>query len=171
MLEAIPLMGHVLVLCCFVFTVFGIFAVSAFGGVLKRRCVYVGSPVGANVTSPPPEILTWRNGESELVCSVDSNTAYGHGPHCPSNYACENRENPEYGLVSFDNLGIATLTIFQCITLEQWTDIMYMSMDATTKFASLYFILLVFIGSFFVVNLALAVISNIYDCMMRTHTD
>ena len=33
--------------------------------------------------------------------------------------------NPNFGLTSFDNILWAWLTIFQCVTLEGWTDVMY----------------------------------------------
>lgn len=32
---------------------------------------------------------------------------------------------PKYGIISFDNIAFAMLTVFQCITMEGWTDIMY----------------------------------------------
>ena len=34
-------------------------------------------------------------------------------------------EGPNFGITSFDNMGIAGLTVFTCITLEGWTDVMY----------------------------------------------
>ena len=30
-----------------------------------------------------------------------------------------------YGVTNFDNLGSAFITIFQCITMEGWTTVMY----------------------------------------------
>lgn len=32
---------------------------------------------------------------------------------------------PNYGITSFDNIAFAMLTVFQCITMEGWTSIMY----------------------------------------------
>ena len=32
---------------------------------------------------------------------------------------------PNNGITNFDNFGLAMLTVFQCITLEGWTDVMY----------------------------------------------
>lgn len=32
---------------------------------------------------------------------------------------------PNYGITSFDNIGFAMLTVFQCITQEGWTAILY----------------------------------------------
>lgn len=64
-----------------------------------------------------------------------------------------------WGITNFDHMGYAFLTIFQCITMEGWTDIMYLVQDAGFGFmASIYFVLLILIGSFFMLNLTLAVI-------------
>lgn len=32
---------------------------------------------------------------------------------------------PNYGITSFDNIGYAMLTVFQCFTMEGWTTILY----------------------------------------------
>ena len=34
-------------------------------------------------------------------------------------------EGPNYGIPSFDNIFLAMLTVFQCITMEGWTDVLY----------------------------------------------
>ena len=34
-------------------------------------------------------------------------------------------QGPHSGLVGFDNIGSGLLTVFQCITLEGWTSILY----------------------------------------------
>lgn len=34
-------------------------------------------------------------------------------------------DGPNYGITSFDNIGYAMLTVFQCITMEGWTTMMY----------------------------------------------
>ena len=46
------------------------------------------------------------------------------------------------------------MTVFQCITMEGWTDIMYFANDAVGSSMNwAYFTLLVIIGSFFMLNL------------------
>ena len=62
-------------------------------------------------------------------------------------------ENPFKGAISFDNIGYAWIAIFQVISLEGWVDIMYYVMDAHSFFSFIYFILLIVIGSFFMINL------------------
>lgn len=34
-------------------------------------------------------------------------------------------EGPNSGITNFDNFGLSMLTVFQCITLEGWTDVLY----------------------------------------------
>lgn len=41
-------------------------------------------------------------------------------------YVCgDDWEGPNFGITNFDNFGLAMLTVFQCITLEGWTDVLY----------------------------------------------
>ncbi|XP_068605770.1 voltage-dependent T-type calcium channel subunit alpha-1H [Brachionichthys hirsutus] len=68
--------------------------------------------------------------------------------------------NPHKGAVNFDNIGYAWIAIFQVITLEGWVDIMYYVMDAHSFFNFIYFILLIIVGSFFMINLCLVVIAT-----------
>ena len=68
-----------------------------------------------------------------------------------------------YGITSFDNLFSAMITIFQVITKEGWSEIMYMLDDTSGSFMTAPFlILLVIIGSFFLLNLILAVIMRVF---------
>uniref|UniRef100_A0A3B5AMY1 Voltage-dependent T-type calcium channel subunit alpha-1H n=1 Tax=Stegastes partitus TaxID=144197 RepID=A0A3B5AMY1_9TELE len=68
--------------------------------------------------------------------------------------------NPHKGAVNFDNIGYAWIAIFQVITLEGWVDIMYYVMDAHSFYNFIYFILLIIVGSFFMINLCLVVIAT-----------
>ncbi|XP_023793702.1 voltage-dependent N-type calcium channel subunit alpha-1B-like [Cyanistes caeruleus] len=45
---------------------------------------------------------------------------------CESGTTCrEYWQGPNYGITNFDNILFAVLTVFQCITMEGWTDILY----------------------------------------------
>ena len=37
----------------------------------------------------------------------------------------EKWEGPNHGITSFDNIAFAMLTVFQCVTMEGWTSILY----------------------------------------------
>ncbi|XP_006900735.1 PREDICTED: voltage-dependent N-type calcium channel subunit alpha-1B-like [Elephantulus edwardii] len=68
---------------------------------------------------------------------------------------------PNFGITNFDNILFAVLTVFQCITMEGWTDILYNTNDAAgNTWNWLYFIPLIIIGSFFMLNLVLGVLSG-----------
>lgn len=68
------------------------------------------------------------------------------------------------GITNFDNIFSAFLVIFQCITMEGWTDMMYIFMDAINPyFVKFYFISCVIICSFFLLNLTVAVMLMEYE--------
>uniref|UniRef100_A0A8C6YJL6 Voltage-dependent N-type calcium channel subunit alpha n=1 Tax=Naja naja TaxID=35670 RepID=A0A8C6YJL6_NAJNA len=70
-------------------------------------------------------------------------------------------EGPNFGITNFDNILFSVLTVFQCITMEGWTDILYNTNDAAGNMWNwLYFIPLIIIGSFFMLNLVLGVLSG-----------
>ena len=51
-------------------------------------------------------------------------------------------EGPNDGITNFDNFGLAMLTVFQCVTLEGWTDVLYQVSLGYVPFISLADILL-----------------------------
>lgn len=45
---------------------------------------------------------------------------------CPDGTQCrEYWTGPNFGITNFDNILFAVLTVFQCITMEGWVDILY----------------------------------------------
>ncbi|XP_042341587.1 calcium channel, voltage-dependent, P/Q type, alpha 1A subunit, b isoform X9 [Plectropomus leopardus] len=81
---------------------------------------------------------------------------------CPNGTVCEGRWiGPNYGITQFDNILFAVLTVFQCITMEGWTDMLYYSNDVEgSAWNWMYYIPLIIIGSFFMLNLVLGVLSG-----------
>ena len=64
------------------------------------------------------------------------------------------------------------LTIFQIITLESWTIVMYNLMDSNIWWMGVMFcVLLVIIGSFFLLNVILAVLSDALSSVERVQTE
>ncbi|KAM9494664.1 voltage-dependent T-type calcium channel subunit alpha-1H isoform 1-T1 [Clarias gariepinus] len=111
-----------------------------------------------------------RYREGEMECNL--NASLGHTLSGPdTRNGCVNwnqyyseclpgESNPHKGAVNFDNIGYAWIAIFQVITLEGWVDIMYYVMDAHSFYNFIYFILLIIVGSFFMINLCLVVIAT-----------
>ncbi|GLI71626.1 hypothetical protein VaNZ11_016896 [Volvox africanus] len=81
------------------------------------------------------------------------------GRHCSDGMYCAPYGNPYDGFVGYDNILWSWLTIFQHITLSGWTDVMYMVMDAVNYWVWIFYVGLIIFGAFFMVNLALAVLS------------
>ncbi|XP_067244933.1 calcium channel, voltage-dependent, P/Q type, alpha 1A subunit, b [Chanodichthys erythropterus] len=80
---------------------------------------------------------------------------------CEEGYCMEYWIGPNYGITQFDNVLFAVLTVFQCITMEGWTDMLYYSNDALgSAWNWMYYVPLIIIGSFFMLNLVLGVLSG-----------
>mmetsp|Transcript_58370 Transcript_58370/g.186060 ORF Transcript_58370/g.186060 Transcript_58370/m.186060 type:complete len:1610 (+) Transcript_58370:485-5314(+) len=164
LLRSLPMLLDVLVLCAFAFFIFGIVGVQVFAGAMRNRC---GEPM-FNSTSTVPFGYEILPEEQEDLCSGPMyedwtiqdgpSTDRGMGRACPEGLTCARFQNPNNDITSFDNILWAWLTIFQCISMEGWTDVMYFVQDAVNSWVWLYFVFMIIFGSFFAVNLALAVL-------------
>jgi len=59
---------------------------------------------------------------------------------------------------NFDTFFWSIITIFQILTGENWNEVMYDGMRSGTSLASLYFLLLVVVGNYIILNLFLAIL-------------
>ena len=79
------------------------------------------------------DVFDWTDeilaeGELATPCNTDNATQAVAGSYiCDynSSLCLEKWEGPNFGITSFDNIGFAMLTVFQCITMEGWTSILY----------------------------------------------
>uniref|UniRef100_A0AAQ4QAG8 Voltage-dependent N-type calcium channel subunit alpha n=1 Tax=Gasterosteus aculeatus aculeatus TaxID=481459 RepID=A0AAQ4QAG8_GASAC len=105
-------------------------------------------------------------GKFHTTCFKNETGESENPPHacqlCPDGTQCrEYWTGPNFGITNFDNILFAVLTVFQCITMEGWVDILYSTNDvAGNTWNWLYFIPLIIIGSFFMLNLVLGVLSG-----------
>ena len=76
----------------------------------------------------------------------------------PPNILCQDAGKNPFKVGHFDDIGNAMLMVFQIVTLQDWSRIMYDLSRSDTYRVSLYFVPLIFIVTFFAVNLILAVI-------------
>jgi len=80
------------------------------------------------LTVPDVADIIVKEGELPSPCNTDSDVEHPPGAHvCNANTSIclERWEGPNSGITSFDNIGFAMLTVFQCITMEGWTAILY----------------------------------------------
>uniref|UniRef100_A0A9J8D5M0 Voltage-dependent L-type calcium channel subunit alpha n=1 Tax=Cyprinus carpio carpio TaxID=630221 RepID=A0A9J8D5M0_CYPCA len=135
----VPLL-HIALLVLFVIIIYAIIGLELFMGKMHRTC-----PISEEKPAP---------------CAPSST----HGRHCSMANITQcmmGWAGPNDGITNFDNFAFAMLTVFQCITMEGWTDVLYWVNDAVgNSWPWLYFVTLIIIGSFFVLNLVLGVLSG-----------
>ncbi|XP_071863415.1 ca[2+]-channel protein alpha[[1]] subunit D isoform X6 [Bombus fervidus] len=139
----IPLL-HIALLVLFVIIIYAIIGLELFSGKMHKTCRH-------NVTDA---IM-----DNPIPCGAGGFQCINVGPE----YYCSRRfwEGPNWGITNFDNFGLAMLTVFQCVTLEGWTDVLYNIEDAMgSSWQWIYFISMVILGAFFVMNLILGVLSG-----------
>ncbi|XP_042869770.1 voltage-dependent calcium channel type A subunit alpha-1-like isoform X14 [Penaeus japonicus] len=140
-------------LVLFAIVIFAIIGLEFYSGALHKTC-YSLEDLGQIVTE----------GEMPTPCNADNVSVAPSGSFvCNYNISTclELWDGPNYGITSFDNIGFAMLTVFQCITQEGWTSILYWTNDALgSNFNFLYFVPLIVLGSFFMLNLVLGVLSG-----------
>ncbi|XP_035783192.1 voltage-dependent calcium channel type A subunit alpha-1-like isoform X16 [Anopheles albimanus] len=140
-------------LVLFAIVIFAIIGLEFYSGALHRSCYSL-----EDIT----QIV--KEGEFPTPCNADNDTIAPTGAYVcnSSDSTCvEQWEGPNFGITSFDNIGFAMLTVFQCITMEGWTAILYWTNDALgSTFNWIYFVPLIVLGSFFMLNLVLGVLSG-----------
>ena len=226
-LTVLPKMGNVLMLCGFVFLVFGIVGMELFKGELHYRCALPGfvetlghpesdimrrrlleeggssggsgsilvssnsssssggSSAGGGAANSAHDMLSILastvapsltfsmrrvlKGEHADVASshaqepfdtgVTCNLGHLDGPHAgcaafPAGTSCAYFDaNPNHGGTSFDSVGLVFISYMQMTTFDDWANPMYMLMAAMSEYVWVYFVLIVMIAGFFVVNL------------------
>lgn len=84
--------------------------------------------------------------------------------HCYENFTCFRvGDNPNHGYTSFDNFMWSMLTTFQLITLDYWENVYNMVLATCGPMSVSFFTIVVFFGSFYLINLMLAVVALAYE--------
>uniref|UniRef100_A0A8C2PT30 Voltage-dependent T-type calcium channel subunit alpha n=1 Tax=Cyprinus carpio TaxID=7962 RepID=A0A8C2PT30_CYPCA len=217
LLDTLPMLGNVLLLCFFVFFIFGIIGVQLWAGLLRNRCYPEENfTLSTGVALPAPYYSPDEEDERPFICSLPQDNGIMSCGDVPARRVaghqccldvddvlhhqalglvtepflnasavvpglCVNwnryytrchtgHRNPHKGAINFDNIGYAWIVIFQVITLEGWVEIMYYVMDAHSFYNFIYFILLIIVGSFFMINLCLVVIATQFsETKQREH--
>ena len=164
--EAVPLLVSVCGLVCFFAFVFAVAGQHLFLEAYHQRC-----------EDPNTGVPEFREND-EFGCAIGGRAGVArYGRVCPSrdgrvssgsdesnaltNLACVVTDSGRgHSVAGYDNVGLGMLTVFQCTTLAGWAQVMYRVMDSGAELAVPYFVALVFFGSYFVVNLFLAVLKS-----------
>lgn len=137
LVAALPLLIDTIWILLFFFLLFAIAGLQLFQGALRNRCLAPDGSVHVD----------------DHIC--------GGAYTCPSGFTCTaDVHNPAGGVNNFDNIFNSLITVFQCVTLEGWGSIMDNLWNSSNVTATIFFVPLVFIGAFFLLNLTLAVIKS-----------
>ncbi|CAD7923850.1 unnamed protein product [Amoebophrya sp. A120] len=109
--------------------------------------------------------------ESTLLGSSSSDSSNGKNKKFPTEHvyihdmiSLSRSEDFNWGLTGFDNFPVAALTLFQTVTLSAWVDLMYLFEDShDVTFARCFFSLMILLGTFFVLNVTLAVVCDAFN--------
>ncbi len=178
-IESVKNLRDVIILTVFALSVFGLVGLQIYMGVLTQKCV-ADFPEddsegeerdlnwhtwNLNFTNwhpfPPPE----EYGAADYPLCGNSS---GSGT-CPENYTCLQGygPNPNYGYTSFDSFGNAFLSAFRLMTQDFWESLYQQILRSAGPWHMLFFIVIIFLGSYYLVNLILAIVAMSYDELQK----
>ncbi|XP_056390536.1 sodium channel protein type 2 subunit alpha isoform X3 [Hyla sarda] len=189
LIQSVKKLSDVMILTVFCLSVFALIGLQLFMGHLRNKCLlwpplynnfgfnmtsYINSTMDANSTfynSTFPEFV-WQEyvedpthlyrleGQRDfLLCGNSSDSG-----QCPEGYICVKiGKNPNYGYTSFDTFSWAFLSLFRLMTQDYWENLYQLTLRAAGKTYMIFFVLVIFLGSFYLVNLILAVVAMAYE--------
>lgn len=130
----LPLL-NIAILVFFVIIIYAIIGLELFCGLMHRRCEYKE----ASDNSLDSSREEWKPiYPMDVPCTGvrdPNNTQSSKGFLCPMTVERDGMtvevecrggwEGPFFGIINFDNIGLSMITVFQCITNEGWTTILY----------------------------------------------
>ncbi|XP_048094743.1 sodium channel, voltage-gated, type I-like, alpha isoform X1 [Alosa alosa] len=170
LIQSVKKLADVMILTVFCLSVFALIGLQLFMGNLKHKCVRMQYPSNRNASmslilnstnySSDPNNHYFIQGQRDaLLCGNGSGAGV-----CPDGYLCyKTGKNPDYGYTSFDSFGWAFLSLFRLMTQDYWERLYQQTLRAAGKPYMMFFILVIFLGSFYLVNLILAVVAMAYD--------
>ncbi|XP_023707951.1 sodium channel protein para isoform X14 [Cryptotermes secundus] len=173
-IESVKNLRDVIILTMFSLSVFALMGLQIYMGVLTQKCVKNFPTDGSwgNLTDE-----NWFN-----FCSNDSHWYIPEGsldhPLCGNSsgagtclpgYTCLQGfgGNPNYGYTSFDTFGWAFLSAFRLMTQDYWENLYQLVLRSAGPWHMLFFIVIIFLGSFYLVNLILAIVAMSYDELQK----
>ncbi|XP_037956573.1 sodium channel protein 60E-like [Teleopsis dalmanni] len=166
LLHSFRQLAEVMTLTIFCLMVFALFALQVYMGELRNKCVKNLPDDWLNATDIEWKIWindteNWLYDEEELPMLCGNLTG---ARHCPLGYTCLCvGENPNHGYTNFDNFMWSMLTTFQLITLDYWENVYNMVLATSGPMSVSFFTVVVFFGSFYLINLMLAVVALSYE--------
>ncbi|XP_032717063.1 sodium channel protein type 5 subunit alpha isoform X6 [Lontra canadensis] len=175
LIQSVKKLADVMVLTVFCLSVFALIGLQLFMGNLRHKCVRNFTTLNDTNGSVEAEGLVWKsldlylndpgnyllkNGTSDVLLCGNSSDA----GTCPEGYRClKAGDNPDHGYTSFDSFAWAFLALFRLMTQDCWERLYQQTLRSAGKIYMIFFMLVIFLGSFYLVNLILAVVAMAYE--------
>uniref|UniRef100_H2ZPU4 Sodium channel protein n=1 Tax=Ciona savignyi TaxID=51511 RepID=H2ZPU4_CIOSA len=181
LLRSIHALKDAVALTVFCVSVFALIGYQLFHGTLRQKCVLnsgtfdlapnalyaidhnssISNDLLIYVMDPKAQSSkAWKN-DVENYCMSEPSTGLDM---CPLGYTCnEAGDNPDFGYTSFDHFFLAFLTSFRLVALDSWSRLYYLTLHTIGKTYAIFYILVVLLGSYYLVNLILAVVYMAYE--------
>ncbi|XP_061544761.1 sodium channel, voltage gated, type VIII, alpha subunit b isoform X4 [Phycodurus eques] len=172
LIQSVKKLSDVMILTVFCLSVFALIGLQLFMGNLRQKCVFWPIDTSNMYLSNGSKGFDWDEylmndtnfyfypGQADaLLCGNSSDSG-----RCPEGFTClKAGRNPNYGYTSFDSFGWAFLTLFRLMTQDFWENLYMLTLRAAGKTYMIFFVLVIFVGSFYLVNLILAVVAMAYE--------
>uniref|UniRef100_A0A3B5QTU4 Sodium channel protein n=1 Tax=Xiphophorus maculatus TaxID=8083 RepID=A0A3B5QTU4_XIPMA len=179
LIQSVKKLRDVMILTVFCLSVFALIGLQLFMGNLRQKCVLI-PPLLRNDTSEGAFNISFHENNSNAninlsLCLTD-NYYYLPGQldallcgnssdagTCPDGYMClKAGRNPNYGYTSYDSFSWAFLSLFRLMTQDFWENLFHLTLRAAGKTYMIFFVVIIFLGSFYLINLILAVVAMAY---------
>ncbi|XP_034448726.1 sodium channel protein type 4 subunit alpha B isoform X2 [Hippoglossus hippoglossus] len=192
LIQSVKKLADVMILTVFCLSVFALIGLQLFMGNLKQKCVLIPPLLRNNSSDVDPKTFYHGNITlSNQTCGNDTGTSnfdfyeYINNPEnhyflpgnmdpllcgnssdagvCPEGFMClKTGRNPNYGYTSYDSFGWAFLALFRLMTQDFWENLFQLTLRAAGKTYMIFFVVVIFLGSFYLINLILAVVAMAY---------
>ncbi|KAJ6660803.1 hypothetical protein lerEdw1_017429 [Lerista edwardsae] len=186
LIQSVKKLSDVMILTVFCLSVFALIGLQLFMGNLRHKCLY-WNPENMTSDLNDTDLLYSALGENSTLNDTgfdwnayiqeESNFYFLEGQNdallcgnssdagqCPEGYICVKAgRNPNYGYTSFDTFSWAFLSLFRLMTQDFWENLYQLTLRAAGKTYMIFFVLVIFLGSFYLINLILAVVAMAYD--------
>ncbi|XP_074055206.1 sodium channel protein type 11 subunit alpha isoform X1 [Macrotis lagotis] len=170
LLRSVKKLVDVMILTIFCLSIFALVAQQLFMGSLRYRCIKrncIETLTSDNCTffSDDPEYIencteNKSEGSSEKrLCGLWNNLS----SCCPDFVCCKTKINPDYNFTNFDHFGWAFLSMFRVMTQDSWERLYQQILRVAGQYAVVFFVIVIFVGSFYLINLTLAVVTMSYE--------
>uniref|UniRef100_A0A670IAL9 Sodium channel protein n=1 Tax=Podarcis muralis TaxID=64176 RepID=A0A670IAL9_PODMU len=172
LIQSVKKLSDVMILTVFCLSVFALIGLQLFMGNLRNKCVIWPIDLNETYLENGTKGFDWEeytNNVSNfytlpgfldpLLCGNSSDAG-----QCPEGFTCMKAgRNPNYGYTSFDTFSWAFLALFRLMTQDFWENLYQLTLRAAGKTYMIFFVLVIFVGSFYLVNLILAVVAMAYE--------